>query len=211
MSEGPANQSRRVAILAHNLRAAGGLSVGRNVIAALGRVRPAHRYLLFMPRGVGYEDVPKPSQSESRYFDRGEGWARQYRYERSELPQAVREYGPDVVWGLGNFGLRRPGCFQAVLVHKPHYIYGPQFQRMELFRYRLLNAIGRRRLGRCLPSTQLVFCQTRTACDRFRETFRYAGRTAIMPNAVSQMTLGGDATAKPAVFDRLNAKFVLSA
>jgi glycosyltransferase involved in cell wall biosynthesis len=198
-----------MAVLAHNLRAAGGLSVGRNVIAALARVRPAHSYLLFLPRGIGYEEIAKPPTSESRYFQRGSGWSKQFRFERGQLPRAVQQFDADVVWGLGNFGLRRPACVQAVLVHKPHYIYGPEFHRMELWRYRVLNDIGRRRLKRCLGATQLVFCQTRTACERFRSTFGYAGRTAIMPNAVSQMTLGGDADGRPEVFDRLAGKFVL--
>lgn len=196
-------------ILAHNLRAAGGLSVGKNVIASLSRVRPQHSYLIFAPTGVGYEDIPKPAGAEVRYVERRRGWTGQWLFESRELPQAVRAFRPDRVWALGNFGLRNIDCPQAVLVHKPHYIYGPEFQRRELRRYRWLNAIGKRRLARSMAFTQLVFCQTNTACDRFRAAFRFSGRTAIMPNAVSRMTLQGDSGARPAVFERLAGRFVL--
>lgn len=202
-------RSLRVVVPAHNLRASGGLSVGRNVVSSLSRVRPGHSYLMFLPAGVGYEELPKPPAAEIRYVERRGGWPGQFLFESRELPRLVRDFRPDRIWALGNFGLRNVTCPQAVLVHKPHYIYGPEFQRREVRRYRWLNAVGRRRLRRSLPFTQLVFCQTKTACDRFRATFGFAGRTAIMPNAVSRMTLEGDSTARPAVFERLTGRFVL--
>jgi len=39
--------------------------------------------------------------------------------------------------------------------------------------------------------------------------YAYPGRTAIMPNAVSRVTLQGDRADRPAVFDRLAGRFVL--
>ena len=61
----------RLAILAHNLRFAGGRSVGINVISALARVANEHEYLLFMPRNLGYEDAQKPERSSSAPRRRG--------------------------------------------------------------------------------------------------------------------------------------------
>jgi len=199
----------RIAVLGHNLRAAGGLSVGKNVVSALGRVRPDHHYLLLLPKGVGYEKVEKPLRSEVHYFERRRGWSGQFVFESRTLPRLVREFRPDRIWALGNFGLRGIGCPQAILVHKPHYIYPAEFQKRELWRFRMLNAVGRNRLKRSLPFTQLVFCQTKTACDRFRAAFGFAGRTAIMPNAVSRTTLEGAASARPGVFERLEGRFNL--
>jgi glycosyltransferase involved in cell wall biosynthesis len=199
----------RIAILAHNLRAAGGLSVGRNVIASLARVADGHEYLIFLPGGLGYETIEKPSGATCHYFGRESGYPGQMWFERVTMPKMIHEFRADVVWGLGNFGLRRPGAKQAILVHKPHYIYGREAQRRELWRYRLVNAMGRRRLQVSLPTTQLVFCQTRTACERFRRTFGYAGKIALMPNAVSKLSLAGDAARRPVVFDGLDGRFVL--
>ncbi len=204
-----ADGALRIAVLAHNLRAAGGLSVGRNVIASLARVADRHEYLLILPENCGYEAIAKPSHSKSLYIGQLGGGPGRMWFERFTLPRITRDFRPDVVWGLGNFALRRPGCKQAILLHKPHYIYGPEDQRCELWRYSALNELGRRRLRRCLPYTQLVFCQTRTACDRFRATYSYSGRTAIMPNAVSKLSLTGDARQSPEVFDRLRGKYVL--
>ena len=53
-SPGP---SLRVCILAHQCHQAGGLSVGRNVLRALGRVAPGHQYLVTVPADCGYEDI----------------------------------------------------------------------------------------------------------------------------------------------------------
>ncbi len=199
----------RVVILAHNLRAAGGLSVGKNVIASLSRVRPQHEYLLLMPEDVGYESVEKPPHADCRYFERGRGWVRQHLFESFTIPARVREFRPDVIWGLGNFGLRGASCTQAVLVHKPHYFYGPEFYQTEMLRYRLQNVLGRRRLRRSLGSVQVVFCQTKTACDRFRRTYEFRGRVAVMPNAVSRLTLQGDQSAVPRVLEAPSGRFVL--
>lgn len=199
----------RILVLAHNLRAAGGLAVGRNVISSLGRVRPEHHYGLVMPRNVGYESADFPPRAECFYFDRRGGWTRQFLFETFELPRLATAFRPQRVWGLGNFGLRRAGCPQAVLIHKAHYVYGAEFQQRERFRYRVLNSIGRWRLRRSLPATSLVFCQTRTICEHFRKSYRFAGRVSVMPSAVSELTMKGDARARPAVFERLRGRFVL--
>lgn len=199
----------RILILAHNLRAAGGLAVGRNVISSLGRIRPQHHYGLIMPKNVGYESLDFPRHAEPFFFDRGKGWTRQFLFETFELPRITKSFRPDRVWGLGNFGLRRAGCPQAVLIHKPHYVYGAEFQQRERIQYRLLNAIGRRRLRRSLSATSLVFCQTRTICEHFRKSYQFAGKVSVMPSAVSELTSKGDTSARPTVFERLRGRFVL--
>lgn len=199
----------RIAVLMHPLRVAGGLSVGRNVVAALGRVADEHEYLLLLPAGVGYEETPKPSRCQSYYFRRYGRQLGQIAFEALRMPTLVRQFRPDVVWGLANFGLRKPGAHQAILFHKPQFIYEPRFTRVESVRPRLANWLGLRRLKRSLPATQLVFCQTRTAAERFRRYLGYAGRIAIMPNAVSRFTDHGPPSQPPPVVKRLRGRFAL--
>lgn len=199
----------RILVLAHNLRAAGGLAVGRNVISSLSRVRPEHRYGLVVPSGVGYEEVATPLNAEKYYFDRRGSWRRQYWFESWDLPKLAKAFRPDRVWGLGNFGLRNASCPQAVLIHKPHYVYGSEFQQRERLQFRLLNEIGRRRLRRSLPATSLIFCQTRTICERFRQSYDFAGKVALMPSAVSELAIKGDPNKRPSIFAHLAGRFVL--
>lgn len=199
----------RIAILAHNLRFAGAQSVGINVLTSLARIGDEHEYLLFVPRGCGYESLPKPTKAECYYISRRFGPVSQMLFERCELPRRIAEFRPDVVWGLGNFGLRRPPCRQAVLFHKAHFVYPWKNRRGEPLRNRLVNWAIRRRLAQSLPATQLVFCQTAVTAERFPRQFRYTGRIAVMPNAVSEVTKAGDVHRRPAVFDRLGGKFTL--
>jgi len=200
----------RIAVLAHNLRAAGGLTVGTNVISSLARVGDEHEYLLIVPEGVGYEDVQKPRRSECAYYRRrlsplGPLW-----FEHHELPRSVHRFRPNVIWGLGNMGLRSPCAKQAILMHKPHYVYDSgAWKSRESFRFRAVNALGKRRLRLCLPVTQIVFCQTRTVCERFRNSFPFSGRVLLMPSAVSQSLLRGAPSKPPPVFDRLKGRYVL--
>ena len=43
--------SFRIAVVAHNLRSAGGLSVGRNIVATLPKIAPMYTYLMIVPEG----------------------------------------------------------------------------------------------------------------------------------------------------------------
>jgi glycosyltransferase involved in cell wall biosynthesis len=199
----------RIAVLAHNLRVAGGLSVGRNVVAALRRVADNHNYLLFLPASVGYEALDKPTRAVCHYYRRTRGSTGQWLYERITMPRLVGRFRPDVIWGLGNFGLRNPGTKQAFLFHKPHFIYDRHHTRAEPLAQRFRNHLARRRLKNSLQFTQLVFCQTKTAAARFRRYLGYQGPIALMPNAVSRFTDAGPPTMPPAVFERLKGKYVL--
>jgi glycosyltransferase involved in cell wall biosynthesis len=188
---------------------AGGLSVGKNVIAALAQVAPQHEYLLVLPAGVGYEQVPKPPGAWCTYYRRTHGKPGQWLYERWAVPRQVRRFRPDVVWGLGNFGLVRPTAPQAFLFHLPQLIYDVRDQPRPLWHLTWKLRTLRRRLVRGLRYTQLVFCQTQTAAERFPRVFGYHGRVALMANAVSRFLEGASAPPTPAVFETLGDRFVL--
>ena len=199
----------RVAILAHALRVAGGASVGRNVIAALPRIGDQHEYLLIMPADAGYEGLTPPPHSERRYYRRRRGMLGQWWFENISVPKLVRDFRPDVIWGLGNSGLRRPCAAQAVLLQNAHYAYPPDPRYGDTTRAALVHRLGRRRIRRCLPATQLVFCQTETMARRFRQAYGFKGRTALMPNAVSRMVTAARAAPPPPIFERCQGRFTL--
>jgi len=194
-------------VLAHNLRDAGGLSVGLNVVTSLSEVGPEHEYLLVLPTGVGYEALKLPPRCET-YFYRRPGMIGQRWFEKSTLPRLARHFRPDIVWGLGNFGLRRPPCPQAFLLHMPQFLYDKRHMPHLTCIERLQLWLMRKRMVDSLPATQLVFCQTQTAAARFRQRFRFSGQVAIMPNAVSRFASPATDHSPP-IFSQLQGKTVL--
>jgi len=198
----------RIAVIAHNLRVGGGLSVGRNVATSLRRVGDEHEYLLIVPAGVGYEKLQFPTKSQVVFRKQFLRWIGLWWFEKVTLPRMVHAFRPDVVWSLGNFGLRNPGAPQAFLYHMPQPLYDKKHRRGEPWRETLQICLFNRRLLRSLPATQMVFCQTQTASNRFRRTFGYNGKIEIMPNAVSQL-VDDRRQPTPAVFAQLKGKTVL--
>jgi len=199
----------RIAIVAFSLRVAGGLSVGQNVIAALRRVADEHDYLLLMPAGVGYEELEQPTRCTRHYYRRKFGDVGQAAFDQFVVPRLVRRFGAERVWSLGNFGLTRSSCPQAILYHQPHLLYDPAEQPRPVWRLNGKLRYVRWRLKRSLPATRLVFCQTHTAASRFRRMFGYQGTIGIMPNAVSRFALPERTPETPPELARLSGKFVL--
>lgn len=182
----------KIAVLAHALRVAGGLSVGKNLVAALSRIAPEHHYLFTIPAGVGYESLvagfPRAEVSVRR--DSGRSLRRLW-YEAREVPRAVRRFHPDVVLALANRGLTGLSCAQAVLVQDSYLVYPwKHFGREWWPRLRVLPEVVARRwcLRRSLASTQLVFCQTDVVKRRMAARYGYAGTIRVCPNAVSAWT-----------------------
>lgn len=199
----------RIAVLAYNLRVAGGLSVGKNVICSLRRVADEHEYLFIMPKGVGYEPLEKPTRSTEYYYERKHGAAGQVLFDFFGIPRLVKQFKPDFVWALGNYGLANPGAPQAILYHQPYLLYDPAEQKRSVWRVTNDLKYVRWRLHRTLHKTPLVFCQTTAAAARFRKAFSYSGRVAIMPNAVSRFVETTSTPPPPKAFASLGGKFVL--
>lgn len=198
----------RIAVMAHNLRSAGGLSVGRNIVAALRRVADRHEYCVTLPAGVGYEKIELPTRCRTHYLHRRLGSVNQILFEYLRLPGLVRDFRPDLVWGLGNFGLRRPGCPQAMLCHQPYFVYDPADQPRRVWYRRPEVRMTFVRFRRGLPYIQLVFCQTQTMLERFRRAFDFRGELALLPNAVSRYAVEG-IPAKPPPLAGLDGRYPL--
>lgn len=194
----------RIAVLAHNLRGAGGLSVGKNIILLLPKVGPEHTYLIFVPEGTGYA-----KHEEEKNFEVNEvpkmSFIRRALFDLFCLPKLVKKFHPDVIWGLGNLGLLKPPCKQAILLHQPHLIYESRhYGKMAFFERIKIAGLIKWWLVKALKHTDLVFCQTPVARDRFSQSFHYSvDKIKIMPNAVSRFTtVSRQAVGVPKVFEK---------
>jgi glycosyltransferase involved in cell wall biosynthesis len=191
-----------VALLCRGLHTAGGLVVGLNFIKCLNKVAGSNRYLVAAPPGVGYENIELPPGSCLHLYRGKRRALSQWRFDALDLPNSLRAFKPDVVFGMGNLGLTRPTCPQAILFHKPQLIYPAKHYERETRRARFRNLILKMRLKKCLKGTQLVFCQTPVAKQRFSKAFGFPEqRIRIMPNAVSEFVkVSRDEVKTPEVF-----------
>ena len=173
----------RIAVIANNLRVAGGESVGRNVVATLPRVTPMHEYLFVVPEGLGYESFSGTDRVELL-----EARSSSALSSASEIlhriPRALRGFSPDLVWSLGNLPIRHPTGRQALLVQDAHLFYPRAHFEREVWRHRQRNRAISAYLRNSLRFVDLVFCQTQTAAARFRNRYGFSA-VAVMPNAVS--------------------------
>jgi glycosyltransferase involved in cell wall biosynthesis len=193
----------RIAVLAYNLRAAGGLSVGKNIILQLPNIGPEHTYLIFVPKGAGYSSHEGKQNVEVKEVPQA-GFVRRVLFDLFYLPKMIKKFHPDVIWALGNMGLSRPPCRQVILVHQPHIIYESKHYGKITFLERIKIAVLIKWwLGENLKHTDLVLCQTPVARDRFARSFNYsADKIKIMPNAVSRFAMVDKLVAGiPSVFE----------
>jgi len=183
----------RIIIAAHGLRRGGGISVGQNVIAALGRLAPHHKYYVTAPSGLGYEKICKAlPMHELSLFKHGGDQVRRYFYETHELPTLIRQFGADAALCLGNVALKGINIPQTLLLHNPYYVYPTShYGRAATRRLRLKVAAQRLQFARDLRRIRLLLCQTDVMASRVRETYGYQGPIKICPNAVSRYTLAG--------------------
>jgi len=137
----------RIILLAHNLRVAGGLSVGRNIVATMPEIAPVHEYLMIVPAGLDYDTGKK--LSNVRFLEvPAMSLAKRIWFDLVKLPKIVKDFQPDWVWGLGNGGLRNPPCKQAILFHDSHLIYPEKHFSFESRSYKFKKRLVKHRLDR---------------------------------------------------------------
>lgn len=184
-------QPMRIALLAHNLRVAGGLSVGINVIREVFRLAPQHEYLVFVPYQCDYESkaIP-PERLDSVRVVPQFGFGRRGFFECFQLPHDVTAFEPNWILGLGNVGLRRPPCNQALLFHDSHLIYPETHYPMESWIYKFKKRLLKCRFAACARRSAVVFAQTRVAGERLQRVFGFPDeKLQLLPNAVSNFSL----------------------
>lgn len=177
----------RIAVVAHSLRTAGGLSVGKNIVSSLQRLAPQNTYLFLLPENAGYERLGlDESRHQIVYHAKKFGIAGRFIFDAFQLKRIVRKFKPDVVLCLANQGAGVKSFPQAILCHDPHLFYPVKHYAAETSYRKLLKAYMKQRLACDLNHTQLLLCQTPVAERRMKETFGYTGKTALCPNAVSK-------------------------
>jgi len=177
----------RIALLCQSNRTAGGLSVGLNFVKQLKDVASNNQYLVVVPQNAGYEELRLPDGSEKYVVTVGESSFERWRFERTILPGVVKDFKPDVILGMGNLGLINPPCKQAILFHRPQLVYPSKHRIGFGLKGALVERVFKKRVRKCLPRTQLMFCQTPVTRERFAETFGYPiDHIDLVPNAVSK-------------------------
>jgi len=191
---------KRIAIIAHPLHAGGGISVGRNLIAALAKVAPEHDYLISIPSGLGYEEVVALVQSHELSVFRYRGnLLKRWRYERTELKPALRRFRPDLILPLASKGVGRFECPQAILCHNSYLWYPSKhygsYPPKEMVIMYLTIWILRFCLRRDLKDPRnILLHQTLSARDRIANFFDLRATPIHCPNAVSNFTTRCDDT-----------------
>jgi len=177
----------RIVVLSYGLHGGGGLSVGKNIVSMLPKVGPKHTYMILVPKGAGYEKHKEQKNVTVNEIPRM-SFIRRVRFDLFCLPKLVKKINPDIVWSLGSFGLQKPPCKQAVIFQQPHLIYESSYHgKIPFFERIKIVVLIKRVLARSLKHTDLVFCQTPVARERFSRTFRYPiDQIKVMPNAVSE-------------------------
>ncbi|NLX13556.1 MAG: glycosyltransferase family 4 protein [Phycisphaerales bacterium] len=185
-------KKKRIAVIAHGLRMAGGLTVGRNFIASLARVAPQHTYLFIIPAGLGYEEICGKFPDAFVLSYEHSGVLRRWFYDTCRYPRVIAEFKPDRILALGNYGLVKPPAPQAIFFHNAHRCYplrqikhGPIPRllidpKTALFYYR------KSRFRKQLRDTSWLICQTEVMADRVRRMYSYDGEVLICPNAISE-------------------------
>jgi glycosyltransferase involved in cell wall biosynthesis len=200
----------RIAIIAHNARDAGGLTGGINFVRCLKTVAPHHQFFLVAYPDVGFEDIELPPGSEKFFFPYSGNLVKRLKFDLFILSRLIKNQSVDVVFGLGNVGLTKPGCRQAIWIRDAHFVYPRKHFPGQYLHSRLIKAFHKYRLFRCRANTDLFFCQTPVMQKRFVDCFRVpSNKVKVLPNAVSEFAKTDQKHAEvPAVF-RQNGFFNL--
>lgn len=200
-----------VLVFSYNLRVAGGLSVGRNIVRCLPEVAPRHRYLMLVPSGCGYSDFSDKTKLAIYEVPLMPLWKRII-WEFVTLRRLISKFQPDWIWALGNYGLVFPPCRQSILVHDPHLVYPETTYLFESLKYRLLKRVLRYRLRLSLRNSERCYCQTTAMADRLSSLMRYPRhRISICPNSVSRDVIDTNETENPETLRPYKNRFKLFA
>lgn len=197
----------RIAILAHGLHVSGGILVGKSIVATLPKIAPQHDYLITVPAGLSYETHDGKKNVLVIKIKPASLLKRPY-YDFLVLPKLAKNFNPDVIVGLGNLGLLKPPCKQAFLFHQTQLVYPLEHYKKKLYGYRVRCKIFllKKSIRKSLRYTQIVFCQTPVAKERFSKTFKFpSNQIKIMPNAVSEFVKVPEAEIiRPEIFEHNN-------
>jgi len=178
------NSKIRIAIVAHNLRSAGGISVSTNIITSLLRLHPEWGYLVLAPDLPEFHAIAPTQLTTVEYF-RHSSYLQRIIFDEAHLPRRLRAYRPDLILSLGNIPVRGVKARQAVLLHNANLFYPEVRIPNQPIAIQLAYKATEIQLRRGLDDVDVFLCQTETMRQRFLKRNPGARATLIMPNAIS--------------------------
>lgn len=175
----------RIFVAAHSSRYGGGITVARNLIAALGRGYPQHEYLFTISPGLDYERSCGVAPRNEMIIYKQKNLAERWIWETYKLPAMVHDFRPDVIFNMANRGFVNIAVPQAILIQDPHLFYSSSQYGNALCRERFKFWYHRNHFKMALKYTQLLFCQTEVAAARVKDSYSLQAKIAICPNLVS--------------------------
>jgi len=175
----------KIVVLAHALKAGGGISVGQNCVSALKRRLPSSQFWVTVPECLGYESFIGAERCTFIPYVHG-NYAQLWWFENISLPKLVREQRPDAVIALGNRALPSGPYLQLMLLHDSHLFYPSRFYSGESIKRKCLKAVQRIFLRRDLSRLDVLLVQTVTAEQRVRSQYSFSGKVVQLPNAISK-------------------------
>ena len=192
-------------VLAHNVRFGGGISVAVNTIEALKRVAPDHEYCFVVPNISEYKKIDY-SKNKVIYYSVANNLFRRFLFDCYELRLIYNAFEPEIILGLGNFGMNKVDTKQAILIHEP-YLVNSDYKSNSI-KVKIRTFLKTFRLKGILRYTQLLFFQTETMKNNFQKSFDYEGKKLLFPNVVSRQ-ISEDKFSTPEIFNKYRDKFKL--
>jgi glycosyltransferase involved in cell wall biosynthesis len=175
----------RIALLAHNLRSGGGISVGHNILDTMPRVAEGHEYYFTVPAGRGYPEYDDRRNVRVRFCSCGSLSMRAL-WERTRLRGDLRQFQPNWIWSLGNISFPEPPCRQSLLLQNAHRLYRSLSRIGCSLRGRLFKSLSDWQLDSGMKWVDRLYCQTDTMRRKAAEVLRYPLESiGLCPNAFS--------------------------
>jgi glycosyltransferase involved in cell wall biosynthesis len=170
----------RIAVIAHALRSAGGLSVGRDLIDGITRVATDNKYLFLIPEGLGYEALSERIPgSEIRTVPTMNSLRRVW-YDRFTAPKLIKSFNPDAVLALdSSLGLANPPSPQAIVFYAAQLLYPDSHFGPRTLKDKIRHKYLKRHFIKELKKTQLVFCQTEVTKNRLRDIYGFSKKIMV--------------------------------
>lgn len=174
----------RITLISHNLRVAGGKSVGQNIVRSLPDVAPMHDYLMIVPKNCGYPKFNNTKNISVLEFPQM-GLIKRWWWEKKVMQSAIESFKPNWIWALGNFGVPFKYCRQSLLFHNPHRVY-PHYLKNKSVRIFLFQYLSDLIFKKGLKNFNIIYCQTHTMKKRLNKVFNFPlERIRICRNAIS--------------------------
>jgi len=185
-------QPTRIAVIAHALRSAGGLSVGRDLVDGITRIAPENKYLFLIPEGLGYEALCERVPNAEIHALPSMNFAKRIWRDRFKTPKLIKSFKPDTVLALdSSLGLANPPSPQAIVFYAAQLLYPDSHFGPRTFKDKIRHRYLKSHFIKELKQTQLVFCQTEVMKTRLREIYGFDEKIMVagpsVPDSMRQI------------------------